>query len=314
MAGTITEQNILYKRARKKYISSALSHQLVRVDNEYKPYILSCGCCNTLEIDNDNVLKSRFYCKRRWCSTCASIMAATLINKYLPIFKKIEKLDDLYFVTLTKPTIPADKLEERLSEMQYNWRKIADLARKKRNNFIGIRKTELKVSAGNENLYHPHYHIIVVGESNAKWLVDQWLQKNKDAGHKSQDARKILATENALLEIFKYSTKITAADNAGNVQLAPAWKLDKIYKALFGKRIYQGFGGLTMISDGEDFETTAETVIMARGVYEWHGTDWYHTDYAIPLTNWIPTAEELALKYWSPKKTACETLELMESG
>ena len=310
MAANIDQQKKLQKKARKKYLSSALAHALVRVDPEYKPYILSCGCCGTLAIDDNRELRSLYYCKNRWCSTCASINTAILIQKYLPAFQRLNEQESLFFVTLTKPTIPSHMIPDRLVEMQKAWRKITDLARKKCVNFTGVRKTELKVSAGNENLYHPHYHVIISNRNNAEYLVSQWLKINQDANIKSQDITKINSLDNGLLELFKYSTKITAADNSGNVQLAEPWKLDIIYKSLKGKRIFQGFGGMNSYVEGfNDSELTADTVNVARGIYQWQGVDWYHTDYGHALTNWTPTAEEISLSHWKSSKKISQNLQ-----
>lgn len=299
MASTVNEQDALRKKARKKYLANALSSLLVRVPNSplNKSYAKSFACCHTLVIDRDSQLKSNYYCRARWCKTCASIRTATMINKYLPTFAQF---NDLYFVTLTARTVKAEYIASRLNQMQSSWRKICDLARKKQVGFKGLRKTELKVSKGSDYLYHPHYHIMVEGKENALFIIENWLRINGEiCGVKAQHLVKVdmEKLEKSLLEMFKYSTKITCADKGDNEILATPRQMDIIFRSLYGKRIYQSFGGLRAI-DEESFEVNAETFQKAQGIYEWVGCDWWHTDFGQCLTGWTPTPDDMALNHF----------------
>lgn len=288
----------LRKKARKKFLSNSLAAGLARLDNSplVSAYRKTFACCDLLAVSELGDLTSSYYCKNRWCMTCASIKMATMINKYLPAF---QKLHNLYFVTLTLKTCAADEIPARIVYMQRQWRKIADLARRQNKRdgshagFIGLRKTELKIGRGGG--YHGHYHIIVQGESNASFIVESWLRLNGNlASPKAQDMRAVTNTEVALLELFKYCTKCTAAENGGNQIMASFEQMDTIFRAIYRKRIYQPFGGMIGANE-DDFELTPETVKRAAGIYKWIGHDWFHTDYGQTLTGWTPEQMEIAI-------------------
>lgn len=287
----------LRAKARKKYLSNSVAAGLVALGESsllHKKYLSTFGCCRTLEVHDSAEMKSLFYCRNRWCNTCASIKMATMINQYLPEFQKLEKL---HFVTLTMRSVytPAE-IEPRLELMQSTWRKIADLARKKRDGFKGLRKTELKVGKGGG--YHAHYHIILQGGNNGGWLVEEWLKHNGLRSRRSaQDCRPVKDTETALLELFKYSVKCTAADDTDNQIIATPRQMDAIFTALYRKRLFQPFGGLKMV-DEEAFELSPEMVKKASGYYDYIGADWWHRDFGQALTGYTPDDMDIALSKW----------------
>lgn len=282
----------IHAKARRKFIGQALAASLARLQSPLKnSYAKSTVCTDIMMVDADQKLKSAYYCRARWCPTCQSIKMATMINKYLP---ELSKLSDLQFVTLTIPTVEDDQITDQVILMQKAWRKILDLARKLRSNFNGLRKTELKVSSRNHRSYHCHYHIILSGAENAEWLVSQWLRIFPSASKKAQDIRVVNELETALIELMKYTTKLTCSDNAGNEVTAKPYQLDIIFRALYGKRLYQAFGCLRAINE-DDMEMSAEIIAKARGIYKWCGHDWWHTDYGQQLTNWNPDQEAIQL-------------------
>ncbi len=220
-------------------------------------------------------------------------MMATQINHYLPVLSSLPRL---HFVTLTLPTIEEGEIKERLELMQKKWRKITDQARKYREGFRGIRKLEIKPSR-RRGEYHPHYHILIEGEANAEWLVSQWLRLNPNASPKAQDVREVTNPEVALIELFKYTTKLVCADNAGNEVVASAESLDVIFTNLYRKRIYQTFGGIRKM-DEEAMEMDVEVFERARGLYKWIGHDWFHTRWGHALSEWNPASLEINLEGW----------------
>lgn len=292
-------------KARKKHLSNAVALGLVRYSNwvvdhggEAPPlsrkYRQTFGCCDTLDVHDDGEIKSLFYCQNRWCNTCASIKMATMINQYLPEF---QRLPDLQFVTLTLRSVytPAE-IRPRLELMQNAWRRVADNARRRRDGFIGLRKTELKVGKGGG--YHGHYHIIISGADNAAWLVGQWLTQFPDLARPSaQDFRPVRDTETALLELFKYSVKCTAADDTDNQIIASPLQMDAIFTALYRRRLYQPFGGLRMV-DEDRFDVSPELAKKASGYYQWLGSDWWHREWGQPLTGYTPDDLDLAINSW----------------
>ena len=289
----------LRTKARRKYFSNALVRGLVSLPESHmtKAYYHTFACCQTLHIDNNQELKSKYYCKNRWCQTCASIKMAIMINKYLPVFEPLK--DDLYFVTLTMRTVDEFEIHDRIIQMQKMWRKIADLGRKKLDDFNGLRKTELKVGKGGG--YHGHYHIIVKDEMNAKFIVSAWLRlAGTSASYLGQDCVKVNGINNALLELFKYATKCTCSEDGGNEIICTAHQMDVIFKALYKKRLFQPFGNIKAMNE-DSFELTPEICNKAVGYYEWIGTDWWHTNYGQCLTGFTPEDVEIAMINWDKK-------------
>lgn len=281
----------LIKKARKKFLSMSLAADLVKIPNSplNKSYALTFGCCDCLSVDDSGTLASVFYCRRRWCQTCASINMATLINKYSGI---MSNLTDLYFVTLTIPNCQENEIESTLNRMALTWRRITDLARKNKSNFIGLRKIELKVGKGGG--FHPHYHLIITGKNSAEWLINQWLLRLPECSKKAQHYEAVSNVESALIELMKYATKLTCAEDSGNNVLCNARQMDIIFQKLHRKRLFQPFGGLKAV-DEESFETTSEIYTRAQGIYKWIGHDWFHTRFGHALTNYIPESMELSI-------------------
>lgn len=313
---TYLSDEYLRKKARRKFVGNSIAGGLARHNKKsplYEKYLTSFGCCHSLHVNPAGSMSSKFYCHNRWCPTCASIKMAVMLDGYLPEF---EKLDDLQFVTLTmRDVYRHSEITPRLSEMQTIWRQITDLARKSRQNFVGLRKTELKVGDGGG--YHPHYHVIISGRKNAQWLVWQWLSKvngpawwsnrhlNPRANAKAQQREPVYNLERGLIELFKYAAKATAADDTDNIagagteKPATPYQMDKIYCALFGRRLFQPFGGLRRAVDEDaTTELSPELVKKAAGFYMWSGSEWWHEDYGQALTGYVPTSKDLRIAEW----------------
>lgn len=281
----------LLKRARKKFLSAALAAELVKLDSPLnKAYAITHGCSATLAVSDIGELRALFYCRRRWCQTCASINMATLIEKYTP---ELKALQDPHFVTLTVRNCRADKLPAVLEEMGKTWRRITDKARKKGIPLRGIRKTEIKSSIRKH--FHPHFHLIVEGADAAEWLRTEWLLRlNYCTSPDGQDVRKIDKIESAIIEVLKYATKLTCADDCRNQPLCTPWEMDVIFRTTHGKRLIQPFGGVRAIPE-DAFEITPDVVHRAAGIYEWIGHDWFHTEYGHALSNWKPEPDEVRI-------------------
>lgn len=286
------DQRLLTK-ARKKFLSVSLANELVKLNSPLKKsYALTHRCCDQLTIDHEQTLRSVFYCKKRWCNTCASITMATQINQY---HTEIQKLESPQFVTLTMRNVVAAELHHTLDEMTKIFRRITDTARKRGVPLKGIRKLECKV--GKNGLYHPHYHIILESPKSAEYLVAEWLLRwGNKTSPRAQDIRPINNIETALIELMKYATKITCAENAGNTEfLCTDKQMDIIFTSLHKRRLYQPFGGLRALNENAFDIDNPEVVKRAQGIYQWIGHDWYHTEYGQPLTNWKPEETEIAI-------------------
>jgi hypothetical protein len=268
------DKDTLVKRARAKYLSKQLAQKLRHCNAESplnESYYGSMLCSGVMRQEGRKLVTT--YCKQRWCAVCNRIRTAKAISSYLPV---IRALDELYFVTLTKKTVNTDELRGSIELMNKTWRKITDTARSKRDMFQGIRKAECTIRPG--GLYHYHFHVVVSGKENAEWLVKNWLKRLKgQADVKAQDYRP--ADERSLKEVFKYFTKLTTSNKNGERSLYDYNRMDTIFQAMRGRRVFQPFGGLRMASEeledmnGQDFECLEE----AEQVWQWHSEDWINS-------------------------------------
>ena len=281
------DKGILLKRARQKYISYGLSSRL-HFDNPDSPlnpsYFGSLLCCDVLR--QTGIKLETSYCNQRWCLVCNRIRTARLISGYL---EQIQKFEDPYFVTLTKKTVPGESLLESMEYMGKTWRKIADMARKCRKDFKGVRKAECTIRPG--GMYHYHFHLVVEGRENSEWLIKAWLQRmGEDALDKAQDMRP--ANENSLKELFKYFTKLTTKDKTGKKVLFDSKRMDVIFQAMKDKRVFQPFGGVQIVAEeieeriGEEYEHLEEGV----NLWKWYKEDWIN-EVGECLTGYIPNEE-----------------------
>lgn len=280
----------LQDRARRKFLTNSLAAELVKLDSPLnKSYAITFGCCRQLLVNRDHKLSSPFYCKKRWCMTCASIQMGTQINNYR---QPLSKLNDLHLVTLTFRNVPAESLPSSLDGMTKTFRRITDGARKQGRKLTGLRKLELKVDS--KGFYHPHYHLIVESAESSQYIVDQWLKRyGKSADPRAQDISKINNLDTALTEVMKYATKLTCAEDTTNEILCTAKQMDVIFCALHRRRLYQPFGNLSLKSEDDFQPDNPEVIKRAIGLYEWIGFDWYHIEYAQALTNYHPEALEI---------------------
>lgn len=256
---------VLKKRARRNYLKNALSLGLVDINNaeREKRILKASNVLEELEADKaeKDILRSYWsmyhcsdkltrkngrvsgrYCKNRLCLVCNSIRTAVLLNKYKPVFDEWD--EDAYFVTLTAPTIKANKLGDRINEMHSIFFNIkATLKTRFQRNtaekFEGVRKLECTYNPFNDK-YHPHFHLMVRGKENAEIVYNEWLKRTRHLGtsKKAQDCRK--AEKGAAIEVFKYFTKIVSSSSKDkNIYLQ---SLDIIFKEFRGRRVIQNFG------------------------------------------------------------------------
>jgi hypothetical protein len=266
------EKTPLIKKARAKYLSQNLAIQLIAYNPEselIKSYSNSYYCCSVL-LQSGKELKSK-YCKNRWCALCNRIRTAKAMNAYLPA---IEKLGDVYFVTLTKKTVEEKDLKTSMNLMESTWRSILmSWENKKYRRIIGLKKIEN--TSRPQGKYHYHLHVLMKGKENAEWLVSEWLRRmGGETNAKAQDVRK--ADERSLKEMFKYFSKLTVQNKDKERELIDYKRMDVIFRAMRGKRVYQGFGGLK--SESEDFEEiqTQEYDFLesCEKVWNWRSDDW----------------------------------------
>lgn len=271
MTAHSTAREKLRNKQVRKAISGKFVDALTSVNSSYKAYYKTLLCQNDLVVSNDGEISSPFYCKRRWCKTCACIKTATLINRYA---SKMETLKDPCLVTLTRPTPLIVDLRSRISEQYGAFRKITDLARKRGIKLTGIRA--LEVAASDDTRYvHPHFHLIIEGFDAASFVVEQWLRLNKDARRKAQDISLADMSDKKrgyALELLKYVTKFPS--DVTSMSIDQAIQYDAIFQAIHGRRVVNSFGDLPVLDD-EAFDITKENLPLAADIYTWSYDDWY---------------------------------------
>lgn len=284
------DKSTLLKKARAKYLSKQLAIKLL----EYNPtsdltksYYGSLLCSHYLNQLGKKLTTK--YCKHRWCAVCNRIRTAHFILGYQ---SEIKALKDPYFVTLTKPTVLEADLATSIGLMGEVWRKIM-LCRENRYKLKikGIRKTECTIRPN--DLYHYHFHVIIEGKENAKWLISEWLKRMPGADPKGQDMRK--ANERSLKELFKYMTKLTVKKGEKR-ELMDYKRMDVIFKAMYKRRVFQPFGGVKLFSEemeditGQEYEHLES----CEKVWKWSVDDWID-EWGECLTGYSPSAELKAL-------------------
>ena len=261
----------LRKRAKRKYISYGLAKKLMTLNSElHKSYSHTLSCGSTLKQENGKITSS--YCGHRWCIVCSNIRTGKAINGYE---SQLEALRDPQFVTLTAVNV-YDNPRDEVNRMQKVFANINDLMKKRGFRIKGLRKLEITHGA---NGFNPHYHIIMEGRIEAEMLLNEWMKRN-DCNDRAQSIRK--ADRGAMLELLKYSTKLTA-------KATDICALDAIFVALQGKKTLQSFGGIKPVREEiTDLEATIETDQETTEIYVWHDTDWFNVETGEGLTGYTP--------------------------
>lgn len=300
IAKNITEVNNrqnLTKRSRAKYFAHAFVLRMVDLDSPLKKsYWNSYYCCDTVA-EKSNGETASLYCDARWCLVCNRIRSAKMINAYLPV---LESWNDKYFVTLTIPNVPVDRLGDAIKTMQKEFTLVKNqfwqqYRRKQRaDKLVGLRKLECTYNPDRDD-YHPHYHVIIEGEQNARDLLAEWLRRFPGARDIAQDVRK--ADDASVREMFKYFTKLITKASSGESMVLPE-QLDVMFRVLRGKRTFQSFG---FTKPKETEEISDEAAEMAEQIeqesvveiYQWRQEqhDWIGKNTGKKLSGYVPAAK-----------------------
>jgi len=277
-------KNTLQKRAFAKYQTNEVIFPLIDLNSSLnKAYWSSFHCSNVL-LQRDKTITGK-YCNNRWCIVCNRIRTAKLINGYLPVIRS--EIKKPMFVTLTIPNVPGDELRAVIGDMVKTIRTITDLFRNRRNfKLKGIRKVECTYNGRNLD-YHPHLHLLVDGYQVGQELINAWLLHYPGADKRAQDIRP--ADNDSLIELFKYSTKLTTESKKKKTAVPPE-ALDIIFKALYKKRVFQPIG-LTKMSITEDIEELQSQQIeeLKSDIEVWV---WEHE-----LKDWLNGSGEFLTEY-----------------
>ena len=126
-----------------------------------------------------------------------------------------------------------------------------------------------------------------------KFIKDEWLKRNCNAGIKGQDCKK--ADKYTLVELFKYMTKVIASTGkrpkTPNERVINADSLDVIFNALIGIRTVQSFGFLKPSINEDCNAENPKVKGIADAVLQWNNaaTDWVDTDTGELFTGYKPS-------------------------
>lgn len=265
----------------------------------FHSYLNTLACAKTLVVDAEGRAHSK-YCKNRWCPLCQSIRIAKLIDGYKG---QLEQYPELYFVTLTRPTVPAEQLKEQREKMMHAFTRIRMSTYFRKNKFSGLRKAECTIRP--DELYHFHYHVLINSKEGAEFMVRRWLELNPDSDPQAQNIEAVDRTNHgtgkgALLEIFKYFTKLIAKlrnDDGTEQRFINYRRLNVIFEFMRGQQVFKPFGSLKPVpEDFEDEELTADINIeRANSIWQWVVSDWYDIDTGEALTGYVPAGSMVEL-------------------
>jgi hypothetical protein len=222
-------------------------------------------CCNTLEQDSEGKIISK-YCKNRWCIICNRIRSGILHHTHRKSLENVKTKFITLTTDLTSKCRTLDDLNETLDIYYKAWNKVWRNTKNKYGKLKCLRKTEATFSF-RDGWFHPHFHIILENNSDeADFVISQWKRIiSENGGFASEKANKNLPSdEGAYAEIFKYLCKmydVKENKKTGKIDFVlpyPAQKLDDIFSALKGRRIFQSYN-LTEI-EIDDFEDLKATV------------------------------------------------------
>lgn len=284
----VQDKSLLVKRARAKYLSINLAFQLKKENptSELSKSYTNTLYCSSIIIQQGKTLKTK-YCKNRWCAVCNRIRTGKAIRSYL---NEIRLMKDPYFVTLTKVTVLEKDLSSSIKKMNDVFRAILLSRDNKYNRKIkGLRKSECTTRPF--GMYHYHYHLIIDGKDNANWVIAEWLRLMGElAKSEGQDLRQ--ADERSQKEMFKYFSKLTIQNKGKDRELMNFKRMDVIFRAMRGKRVYQGFGGIKVVSEeiedikAQDFEFLEE----CERIWKWKVNDWINDEGGF-LTGYMPSED-----------------------
>lgn len=236
----------LYKRARSKciglpFVTALTDYAKHNGSHLEKAYRDSIYCCHTAHQEEDGGIKGS-YCGRRWCIVCNRIRTAKQIENYMPSLSEWEAPQ---FITLTRRSVDTGAIAGCIDDSLRVLSAIKDAMRKHRTaplKLEAVRKMEITYHWNHTGQYfHVHFHFIVRTEEMGRRLIQGWLDRlGEDAMLQGQDARPV--DSGALMEMFKYATKLAVKDKDGKNRPVPPEALDAIFRALYRRRTLQPVG------------------------------------------------------------------------
>jgi plasmid rolling circle replication initiator protein Rep len=298
-------------RAKPKHKSAYIGLNLALANSHspmVKRYWRQYRCSSEIELDQATGKTKTAYCNTRTCQVCGRIRTAKMINQYGPI---IEQTPNLYFLTVTAPTITGEFLRaEIIARKERIARGIKSLKqynrRMKLDDVKAIVKLELTYNEQDKK-HHPHLHILIQGEENAKYLLCHWMNNTPNAKIDGQNIKP--ADSGSCIEMFKYISKTTKKDEAtGKEIIYPYHIIDEQVQALDRLRTFAvcGFPKQDPENDKCDPEEILDDVKPKGGTplhftYDLGTWNWYERSTGEALTNYKPDkVKELLILPWKP--------------
>lgn len=313
----------LKKRARSKYFSVAIVSALYPEGSKLKWAYFQTFKCSELIVQDADGKKRTHFCGNRWCLVCNRIRTARAILRYMPALEAWR--GDSYMVTLTVRNCRGYQTRSMLEEMYRSFTSCKrSIKRTHGLDFVAIRKLEVTYNA-EADTYHPHFHVIIRGEIQARALRALWLKfAPTDPLEIAQDVRPV--DERGEMELFKYFTKMI-----GNGKIH-ARSLNVMFEQIKGLRTYQPIGFKISdyapeLEDDAEEELDVHCIDLAEKRYgevvNWiwiqDYADWVDPDTGECLTDYTPSdgvrefvAETTPEGFKRPTAEEARTPELIE--
>lgn len=189
-------------------------------------YMQYCKACGYVHITPSRT------CKHRLCPTCQLRRSKRLAYNARAVIAALQARTDvppyrLALVTLTQRNVPSnpsalrteiDKLQDALSRLRY--------VKTARRDILGsVRTVEVTYNADNDT-WHPHVHLIVIGRKDSPVLTASWWQSTwaatRDLDYMPQVDCQIITRDDCVYEVSKYVSKLTTLINRCPEQLKAA--------------------------------------------------------------------------------------------
>lgn len=171
----LSKKKALEGRAKCKTITQSMMFKLIDVANangdpeQTRRYWHTYHCQQKITTQDGKIFGN--YCRNRFCTLCARIRKADIINRYHPIIKDWE---DPHFITITVKSCKAHQLPSYFKNLTKTFQKITGKYKKRDQRGTGKKLIGIKSLESNFNpikkTYNPHFHLIVPNRAMAVYI------------------------------------------------------------------------------------------------------------------------------------------------
>jgi hypothetical protein len=204
----------------------------------------------------------------------------------------IEKMEEKWFLTLSRPNVVAAALE---GEVKYYLREASLIQRhlreKRELQYSSLRKIECTYNA-EADTYHPHFHFIFDNFLAADLFLQEWLSRNPTAQlDKGNQLKK--ADNGSVRELFKYFTKVVSKSKSKTPGGAITYgihlaALDTMFLALRAIRTFQPCGVIKAVSEEVEPTQAMDSGRDETHFWKWLKNDWVNVETEQFLTGYKP--------------------------